>query len=188
MKKKSKKAVMYALFVWDEEEFSHMAIYKKEKDALAEYESLKDEISECDFQEWGEIGGKEFLCTECDLIVRLFAFEIEDMSIFDENLNLKPEAKLYVYADAEMDKYNQIGHVSICGLEEAKEHIRDWYGDQQNYFDEVPEEQGLVKPVEEVEQLIAGDIEEYGDYIYSDYGRYGGYYAGIGVKKVTAII
>ena len=182
-----KKVTVCVLFVWDSDKFSSMTVYKNEDAAMNAYAALRLDLGDKDVEEWQELGGKEFRCGETGMIARLWSAELE-ASLFGENMNLLPGVSLYACADTECDKYEQIRQVGICSTEDAREYVRSWYASQQNYFSDTPEEQGLVKPAEEVEPQISGDFEEYQDYIYSDYGRFGGYYAGVGVKKIMEII
>lgn len=187
------KVKVYALFVWDECKFSKMKIYQREDRACGMYEDYKASCVLCkmEIEEWDECGGIEFRCGECGMIVRLCEFDL-DSSVFVTDkfgrLKLRPDAELYACADVECDKYEQIRQVGLCSSEEeACDYIRSWYASQRNYFRAIPEEQGLVKPVEEVEGLLKDELSEYQDYIQSDYGTYGGYYAGVGVKKIETI-
>lgn len=182
------KVKVYALFVWDENWFSDMELYKMEPEAQVEYANRLDwcKSKKMEIEEWDECGGIEFRCGECGMIVRLCEFEL-DASLFDGEYNLKSDVVLYACADVECDRYEQIRQVGLCNKDEASNYVRWWYASQHNYFRAVPEEQGLVRPAEEVERLLLSNIDDYQDYIQSDYGTYGGYYAGVGVKKIETI-
>lgn len=182
------KVKVYALFVWDENWFCDMELYKMYAEAQAEYANRLEwcKNKKMKVEEWEECGGMAFRCCECGMIVRLCEFEL-DASLFDEEYDLKLGAMLYACADVECDKYEQIRQVGLCNKDEASNYVRGWYASQHNHFRTVPEEQVLVRPAEEVERLLLSNIDDYQDYIQSDYGTYGGYYAGVGVKKIETI-